>query len=167
MIKIALDPGHEKVDRRRKPKKKCSVGDCERFVQAKLWCIKHYQRMLYNGTMYNRLEDTFEERMVSHLAKAITVLPSTCLVMPKNYLDKRGGYAIVKYRKKRYKLHRVAYTLVHGEISDGLWVCHSCDNPSCINPKHLFLGTPRDNYMDMVNKQRRIMKRGKDGRYVG
>ena len=50
--------------------------------------------------------------------------------------------------------HRVAWTLVNGPIPDGIRVLHHCDNPPCVNPEHLFLGTDADNNRDMMAKGR-------------
>ena len=56
---------------------------------------------------------------------------------------------------KKYKLaHRVAFELANGEIPGKFIVCHTCDNPSCCNPSHLMLGTPKSNTADMLIKNR-------------
>lgn len=65
-----------------------------------------------------------------------------------------NGYGNVSYHGKLYKTHRLIYTLMIEEIQEGLFCCHSCDNPACINPEHIFLGTNLDNMRDKVNKGR-------------
>ena len=64
------------------------------------------------------------------------------------------GYGQIKYKGKTLRAHRVAYMLAHGDVTDGLLVCHHCDRPSCCNPAHLFLGTNSDNMADMMKKGR-------------
>lgn len=69
-------------------------------------------------------------------------------------LDKDGyGYLTLNGRKFM-RAHRLSYMLNRGSIPDGMEVCHTCDNPSCINPEHLFLGTALDNKLDCIAKSR-------------
>lgn len=66
----------------------------------------------------------------------------------------RRGYGYFGVSKKICKAHRVAYYLTTGIDPAEKFVCHHCDNPSCCNPSHLFLGTPKDNLDDAMQKGR-------------
>jgi len=95
------------------------------------------------------------------------------------YVDKKGisdcwqwngtkdkdGYGRF-FSGKHTKSHRLSYSLQYGDISEGMCVLHKCDNPSCVNPNHLFLGTHKDNSIDMVNKGRNPDIRGENNPYA-
>lgn len=64
------------------------------------------------------------------------------------------GYGVLTYRNVPRTTHRIAYDLCIGDIPDGMFVLHTCDNRACCNPEHLFLGTQKDNMDDMRLKGR-------------
>jgi hypothetical protein len=67
------------------------------------------------------------------------------------------GYGMIGLGKRSdgiERCHRVSYRHFIGEIPKGMFICHKCDVPACVNPEHLFIGTPKDNHTDMRNKNR-------------
>lgn len=73
----------------------------------------------------------------------------------------RCGYGAFKYNGKTIGAHVFSYQIHKGEIPERMCVCHTCDNPSCVNPDHLFLGSYSDNMKDAFNKSRIKVPEGK------
>ena len=90
------------------------------------------------------------------LFEKINITPSGCWKW-QGAVDSHG-YGRTRYNGKLTSAHRAAYEYMHKEIPEGMHVLHRCDNPPCINPAHLFLGTHQDNMDDMAAKGRRYKK---------
>ena len=69
------------------------------------------------------------------------------------------GYGQVSFRGKQRMLHKLSYEIHHGPVPAGHLVCHRCDRPRCWNPVHLWLGTPKQNSLDMSAKRRQRWQR--------
>lgn len=94
--------------------------------------------------------------------------PSAGECWPWRATKQNGGYGLFYVHRGpggRVGAHRIAYELYWGDIPPGLDVCHSCDNPGCVNPLHLFVATARENMEDMAAKCRGV--RSTSGRLYG
>lgn len=71
-------------------------------------------------------------------------------------ITKSGYYGSFSIQGQQHMAHRASWIIHHGnsDIPRGMVVCHTCDNPQCVNPEHLFLGTQSDNAKDMFKKGR-------------
>lgn len=82
---------------------------------------------------------------------------NACVEWPR---ARSGNYGRLMYNGNIRFAHRVAYIIAVGPIPEGLHVCHSCDNPPCFRPSHLFPGTDQDNVDDCARKNRARKRRG-------
>jgi len=138
----------------------CKIEDCNGGHKAKGFCIKHYCRYLTHGdpTMVSKtrvrkfipVKDKFESKFVKGSETECWEWMGT---------KDKDGYGDFNVnsgpnKNEKAKAHRLSYKLYNGKFDESLMVCHSCDNPGCVNFNHLFLGTAQDNATDMVNKNR-------------
>lgn len=85
---------------------------------------------------------------------------NSCILWVGTKTDRGYGSMWHPFKKSMRPAHRVAFEIEKGEIEKGKEVCHKCDNPSCVNPNHLFVGSHTDNMVDMTNKGRNVAFKG-------
>ena len=93
------------------------------------------------------------EPVLNRFNKKIEMIPECGCWIWMGSLDTKG-YGGTSIKGKNIGAHRLSWQLYRGSIPNGLFVCHHCDTPSCVNPYHLFLGSNRDNILDAIKKNK-------------
>ena len=128
----------------------CAVKGCNKPTHSGgRLCSMHNERRRRSGSV-----DLFVPTPVQRIYANVVIDGSTgCWNWTKS--TNPGGYGFFRMNHKTFLAHRVAYELLVGPIPEGLCACHHCDNPRCVNPAHLFIGTRADNNYDSIKKGRR------------
>lgn len=134
-------------------KKLCKIEGCESQEKARGWCSMHYDRWRNKSDM-TRPPKRSGGSLVDRFASFVGIAESVdCITWPEGARNE-NNYGVLSYRQKVQYAHRVSYEIHFGPIPGGLVVRHKCDNPPCVNPVHLELGTRADNNRDAIDRAR-------------
>lgn len=142
----------------------CIVGGCVGQTKCRGLCPKHYSRLRRHGDTSITLtvpEQGSDEDRLNYYGWTITDTGCWEWNGPRMTLD----YGRVGRGGARVLAHRLAYETWVGPIPEGLVVRHRCDNPPCINPNHLEIGTQKDNVHDMHSRNRRLATKIREDSY--
>lgn len=133
----------------------CAVEGCERALVARSLCRTHYGRWWTHGDPRPDLPILRAHRSVEERfwGKVDRRGPDECWEWRGSHNGRHYGHFHPTKGTDEYA-HRFSYAMAHGAIADGLHVRHRCDNPPCVNPAHLELGTRLENMADMVARGR-------------
>ncbi len=145
---------------------KCSVEECERKVDSRNFCKRHYERWRIKGSpgnskiVYQRKHSFRDTKEIITFLKLHSYVNGNGCYIWKGKHDYKN-YGLLKIEGKWKRVHRVsAKIFLNYKFSKEKLVCHHCDNPSCWNPTHLFIGTQKDNIQDCVKKGRNFLPKG-------
>jgi hypothetical protein len=136
----------------KKEKQSCSIENCENKYASKGFCHKHYDKNKRLGDPLAGKHSQNKAGSKEYISENSEIDINNCWIWKKFKNNK--GYGMSGLKGKSIRAHRLSYLTFVGEIPNNLFVLHNCDNPACVNPKHLFLGTQEDNMKDKVNKNR-------------
>lgn len=134
--------------------KKCMVEGCALQHSAKGYCNKHYQRILRGQALSDPTRKTLTQRIEGKVRRDPVTGCQVWQGAVSGGCDGSMKYGYIRVSGKSLRVHRVAYEIHNGPIPVGMVICHSCDNPLCVNPDHMTLGTQNDNMQDMIEKRR-------------
>ena len=97
---------------------------------------------------------TYEQEALERIFNLTKLNTETGCLMWQGAVGGKNDYPSMHYKRKTARATRVMYELTYGAIPKGLYVCHKCDTPLCVNPDHLFLGTQQHNMRDAARKGR-------------